>query len=179
MWHSVLVDEFPDAMPIAPGSGLHYILDVPVLEVIGISCLVRFSHPGGAVRSSLRILRLGDAFDLSLEPLTAARTRVRVRIRGATHDIGQLQNPCTRFAELRLDWHTSGRTYLRVDGRLVGYHDAFGRGSQLTIADVAFGSAASVPGSPDPCYRLDRFSVSTPRRRTHGPRLHVAPARPA
>jgi hypothetical protein len=190
MWRSVLLREFPDhnirsleGLPgslspsslalspsegtvlIAPGRSLHYVLDTPLVEVTGVSCQLRIKHPGRTVNSSLRILRLGDEFDLSLEPLTARQALVRVRLRRAWHDIGQLPNPTTQFAELRFDWHTSGKTYLRVDGRLVGYHDALSRGSRLTIEDVAFGSPESVPSANDPHYQLGEFFVRALSRR--------------
>ncbi|WP_329000143.1 hypothetical protein OHA18_37630 [Kribbella sp. NBC_00709] len=199
MWRSVLLHEFPghnsrspqglpgtwssgslslspsrDTMLIAPGRSLHYVLDTPLLEVVGVSCQLRFKHPGRAVTSSVRILRLGDEFELSLEPLTTFQALVRIRLHRSWHDIGQLPNPSTRFAELRFDWDTSGKTYLRVDGRLVGYHDALSRGARLTISDIAFGSPESVPTSPDPCYQLGEFFVRTRTRRTHWPRRQPA-----
>jgi hypothetical protein len=155
-WRSVLLHE--DTVPIAPGQGLHYVLDAPLVDVTGISCQLRFKHPCRAVTSSVPILRLGDEFELSLEPLTSFQALVRVRLHRAWHDIGQLPNPSTRFAELRFDWHTGGKTYLRVDGRLVGYHDALSRGARLTIADISF-------GSPDPSYELGGFFVRARYRR--------------
>ena len=198
MWRSVLLHEFADhnirsvqglpgtlspdslalspsegAVLIAPGRGLHYVLDAPLAEVIGVSCRLRFMYPGRTVSSSVRILRLGDAFELGLEPLTTVQAMVRVRLNGVRHDLGQLPNPSTRFAELGFDWHTSGRTYLRVDGRLVGYHDALGRGSRLSIDDVAFGSPESVPSSSDPRYQLGQFFVRALSRRTRWPRRHL------
>lgn len=190
MWRSVLLRDFPDhnirslqglpgglspaSLPlspsegtvlIAPGRSLHYVLDAPLVEVIGVSCRLRMKHPGRTVSSSVRILRLGDAFELSLEPLTSFQAVIRVRLNRAWHDIGQLPNPSTHFVELRFDWHTSGKTYLRVDGRLVGYHDALSRGSRLTIEDVAFGSPESVPASADPHYQLGEFFVRAQVRR--------------
>ncbi|TCC07808.1 hypothetical protein [Kribbella soli] len=202
MWRSVLLHEFPDhdvrslqglpgtwsseslalgssgdTMLIAPGRSLRYVLDTPLVDVIGVSCQLRFKHPGRAVTSSVRILRLGDEFDLSLEPLTTFQALVRIRLHGAWHDIGQLPSPSTRFAELRFDWHTSGKTYLRVDGRLVGYHDALSRGARLTISDIAFGSPESLPTSPDPLYQLGDFFVRTLSRRTRWPRRHPAAVR--
>ena len=192
MWRSVLLHEFPDhrtlqglpgslapgSLPlspaegtvlIAPGRSLHYVLDIPLVEVTGVSCLLRFKHPGRAVDSSVRILRLGDALDLSLEPFTTFQALVRIRLHRAWHDIGQLPIPCSRFTELRFDWHTSGKTYLRVDGRLVGYHDALSRGARLTISDVTFGSPESLPTSPDAPYQLGGFSVRALSRSTHWP----------
>jgi len=200
MWHSVLLHDFPDhnvrslqGLPgslspssltlspsegtvlIAPGRSLHYVLDSPLLEVTAVSCLVRLKHPGHAVSSSLRILRLGDEyeFNLSLEPLTTFQSLVRVRLHGAWHDIGQLPNPTTHFAELRFDWHTSGKTYLRVDGRLVGYHDALSRGSRLTIEDVTFGSPESLATSSDARYQLGEFFVRALSRRARRPRRYA------
>ncbi|MFG1622631.1 hypothetical protein [Kribbella sp. NPDC049227] len=195
MWRSVLLHEFPDhnirsfqGLPgslspgslalspsegtvlIAPGRSLHYVLETPLLEVIGVSCLLRVKHPGRAVSSSVRILRLGDEFDLSLEPLTTFQALVRVRLHRVWHDIGQLPTPSTHFAELRFDWHTSGKTYLRVDGRLVGYHDALSRGSRLTIEDVTFGSPDTLPSSSDPHYQLGEFFVRALSRRARWPR---------
>lgn len=195
MWRTVLLHELPDhtirpfqGLPgsltpgslalnpsestvlIAPGRSLHYVLDTPLVEVIGVSCQLRFKYPGRTVDSSVRILRLGDAFDLRLEPLTTFQALVRIRLHRAWHDIGQLPNPSTRFAELRFDWHTSGKTYLRVDGRLVGYHDALSRGARLTISDVTFGSPESLPTSPDSPYQLGEFFVRTLSRRTRWPR---------
>ncbi|WP_328521060.1 hypothetical protein [Kribbella sp. NBC_00359] len=204
MWRSVLLREFPDhnirsleGLPgslsphslalspsegtvlIAPGRSLHYVLDTPLVDVIGVSCQLQLKHPGRTVSSSLRILRLGDEFDLSLEPLTSFKALVRVRVHRAWHDIGQLANPSTHFAELRFDWHTSGKTYLRVDGRLVGYHDALSRGSRLTIEDVAFGSPASIPTAPDPRYQLGEFFIRALSRRGHwGRRRATAVRRP-
>ncbi|MFI5694754.1 hypothetical protein ACIA58_23065 [Kribbella sp. NPDC051586] len=195
MWRSVLLHEFADGdirsfqglpgslspgslalspsgdtMLIAPGRGLHYVLETPLLDVIGVSCLVRFRHPGRAVSSSVPILCLGDEFVLGLEPLTTFQALVRVRVHRVWHDIGQLPNPSSRFAELRFDWHTSGKTYFRVDGRLVGYHDALSRGSRLTIEDVAFGSPQSLAGSSDPHYQLGEFSVRVLSRHPRWPR---------
>jgi hypothetical protein len=197
MWRSVLLHEVPDrnipslqGLPgslapgslapspsedtvlIAPGRRLHYVLDTPLLDVIGVSCQLRFKHPARAVTSSVRILRLGDDFDLSLEALTTFQALVRIRLHRAWHDIGQLPSPSTRFAELRFDWHTSGKTYLRVDGRLVGYHDALSRGARLTIEDVTFGSPESLPASPDAHYQLGDFFVRTLSRRKLWPRRH-------
>jgi hypothetical protein len=199
MWRSVLLHNFPDTnirplqgLPgslspgslalspsegtvlIAPGRSLHYVLDTPLVDVIGVSCLLRFKHPGRTVNSSLRILRLGDEFDLSLEPLTTFQAGVRIRLHRAWHDIGQLPNPSTRFAELRFDWHTSGKTYLRVDGRLVGYHDALSRGARLSIEDVTFGSPESLPTSSDPHYQLGEFFVRALSRRARRPQRHPA-----
>lgn len=162
---------------IAPGRSLHYVLDTPLVEVIGVSCQLRIKHPGRTVSSSLRIVRLGDDFDLSLEPLTTRQALVRVRLHRAWHDIGQLPNPSTHFAELRFDWHTSGKTYLRVDGRLVGYHDALSRGSRLMIDDVAFGSPESVPTATDPHYQLGEFFVRALSRRARWPRRHATAVR--
>jgi hypothetical protein len=202
MWRSVLLREFPDhnirsleGLPgslspsslalspsvgtvlIAPGRSLHYVLDTPLVEVIGVSCQLRIKHPGRTVSSSLRIVRLGDDFDLSLEPLTTRQALVRVRLHRAWHDIGQLPNPSTHFAELRFDWHTSGKTCLRVDGRLVGYHDALSRGSRLRIDDVAFGSPESVPTATDPHYQLGEFFVRALSRRARWPRRHATVVR--
>lgn len=202
MWRSVLLREFPDhnirsleglpgslspsslalspsegTLLIAPGRSLHYVLDTPLVDVIGVSCQLRIKHPGRTVSSSLRIIRLGDDFDLSLEPLTTRQALVRVRLHRVWHDIGQLPNPSTHFAELRFDWHTSGKTYLRVDGRLVGYHDALSRGSRLTIDDVAFGSPESVPAAPDPHYQLGEFFVRALSRRARRPRRHATAVR--
>lgn len=195
MWRSVLLHEFPDhnirslqGLPgtlspsslalspsegtvlIAPGRSLHYVLDTPLLEVIGVSCLLRIKHPGPAVSSSVQILRLGDEFNLSLEPLTKYQALVRVRLHRAWHDLGQLPNARTHFTELGFDWHTSGKTYLRVDGRLVGYHDALSRGSRLTISDVTFGSSESLATSPGPHYQLGEFFVRALSRRARWPR---------
>jgi hypothetical protein len=194
MWRSVLLRDFPDhnirsleGLPgslspsslalspsegtvlIAPGRSLHYVLDAPLVDVIGVSCQLRFKHPGRTVSSSLRILRLGDDFDLSLEPLTTRQALIRVRLHGAWHDIGQLPNPTTHFAELRFDWHTSGKTYLRVDGRLVGYHDALSRGSRLSIE--------SIPTVPDPHYQLGEFLVRALSRRGPWRRRHATAVR--
>ncbi|MEV0288011.1 MULTISPECIES: hypothetical protein [unclassified Kribbella] len=191
MWRSVLLNEFPDhdlrslhglpgtwspASPaldpsdgtvlVAPGRALRYVLDTPLLDVVGISCRLRIKQPDPAVASSLRILRLGNSFDLRLEPLTTFQALVRVRLHRSRHDIGQLPNPTTHFVELRFDWHTNGKTYLRVDGRLVGYHDALSRGSRLTIEDVTFGSARSLPTCPDQHYELGDFYVRALSPRT-------------
>src|SRR4051794_11510668 len=144
MWRSVLLHEFADRNPgsiqglpgrlspgslalspsegiilIAPGRTLQYVLEPPLLDVIGVSCSVRFRHPGRAVSSSVRIIRLGEEFMLSLEPLTTFQALVRVRVHRVWHDLGQLPNPSSGFVELGFDWHTSGKTYLRVDRRLV------------------------------------------------------------
>ncbi|MEV0803743.1 MULTISPECIES: hypothetical protein [unclassified Kribbella] len=202
MWRSVLLHEFPDhnirslqGLPgslspgslvlspsegtvlIAPGRSLHYVLETPLLEVIGVSCLLRIKHPGRAVNSSLQILRLGDEFTLSLEPLTTFQALVRVRLHRVWHDIGQLPNPSAHFAELRFDWHTSGKTYLRVDGRLVGYHDALSRGSRLTISDVVFGSPEPLATSSDPHYQLGEFLVRARTRRARWSRRHATAVR--
>jgi hypothetical protein len=203
MWRSVLLHEFPDhdirslqGLPgrlspgsptldpsdgtvlIAAGRSLHYILDTPLLDVFGVSCRLRFEHPGRAVSSSLQILRLGDAFELSLEPLTTFQALIRVRLRRAWHDIGQLPIPTTRRTDLRFDWHTSGKTYIRVDGRLVGYHDALSRGSRLTISDVTFGSPESLPTAPGG-YQLSEFFVRALSRRARWPRIRSALPGPA
>ncbi|MEV4262587.1 hypothetical protein [Kribbella sp. NPDC049584] len=199
MWRSVLLHGFVDRNPgsfqglpgslspgslalspsegiilIAPGRSLQYVLETPLLDVVGVSCSVRFRHPGRAVSSSVRIIRLGEEFMLSLEPLTTFQALVRVRVHRVWHDIGQLPNPSSSFVELGFDWHTSGKTYLRVDRRLVGYHDALSRGSRLTIEDVAFGSPESPAGSSDPHYQLGEFSVRALSRHARWPRRHVA-----
>ncbi|MFI7061294.1 hypothetical protein ACIBL3_09945 [Kribbella sp. NPDC050124] len=201
MWRSVLLNEFPDhdvqalqglpgslspgspalqpsdgAVLIAPGRGLNYVLDTPLVDVVGLSCRLRIRQTDPAVTSSLRILRLGNSFDLRLEPLTAFQALVRVRLHRIWHDIGQLPNSISRFADLRFDWHTSGKTYLRVNDRLVGYHDALSRGSRLTIEDVTFGSAESLPSSPEQHYELGDFYVRALCRRSRWSRRH-APAR--
>ncbi|TDW77243.1 hypothetical protein [Kribbella pratensis] len=198
MWRSVLLHEFADRNPgsiqglpgrlspgslalspsegiilIAPGRTLQYVLEPPLIDVIGVSCSVRFRHPARAVSSSVRIIRLGEEFMLSLEPLTTFQALVRVRVHRVWHDIGQLPNPSSGFVELGFDWHTSGKTYLRVDRRLVGYHDALSRGSRLTIEDVAFGSPETPAGSPDPHYQLGEFSVRALSRHARWPRRHV------
>jgi len=49
--------------------------------------------------------------------------------------------------------------FLRVDGRLVGYHDTLGRGRRLTIEDVTFGAVAVLPDAPAQHYQLREFSV--------------------
>lgn len=192
MWRSVLLlNEFPDhdvrslqglpgslspgsptldpsdgAVLIAPGRSLSYVLDTPLEDVVGLSCRLRIRQSDPAVTSSLPILRLGDSFDLRLEPLTAFQALVRVRLHRVWHDIGQLPNSISRFAELRFDWHTSGKTFLRVDGRLVGYHDALSRGSRLTIKDITFGSAGSLPTAADQPYQLGEFYVRALSPRT-------------
>jgi hypothetical protein len=203
MWRSVLLHEFADRNPgsiqglpgslspdslalspsegiilIAPGRSLQYVLETPLLDVIGVSCSVRFRHPGRAVSSSVRIIRLGEEFSLSLEPLTTFRALVRVRVHRVWHDIGLLPNPSSNFTELRFDWHTSGKTYFRVDGRLVGYHDALSRGCRLTIADVAFGSPESLATSSEPHYQLGEFSVRTLSRHARWPRRQAATVAP-
>lgn len=206
MWRSVLLHEFRDqnirnlqglpgrlspgslalnpsegAVLITAGRSLHYVLDTPLADVIGVSCRVRFRHPGPDFNSSLRIIRLGDAFDLRLERLTTFQALVQVRVHGTRHYLGQLPNPSARFTELGFDWHTKGQAYLRVDGRLVGYHDALSRGSRLTIEDVAFGFPESVPDGPDPRYQLGRVYVRALSRRSpwsrRHPRRHPAAAR--
>jgi hypothetical protein len=201
MWQSVLLHEFPDrnirslqglpgslspgslalnpaegAVLIAPGRSLHYLLDAPLREVIGVSCRLRIRHPGPEF-SSMRIIRLGDAFDLRLEPLTTFQALVRVRVQGTRHYLGQLPNPSARFTELGFDWHTKGQAYLRVDGRLVGYHDALSRGARLTIEDVAFGFPESVPTAADPPYQLGRFFVRALSRRALWTRRHATAVR--
>jgi hypothetical protein len=162
---------------IGPARCLRYRLDVPLVDVVGLTCRLRFRYPEPIVSSSLRILQLGDAFDLGLEPLTTCRALVRIRLQRIRHDLGQLANPGTRFAEVRFDWHISGKTFLRVDGRLVGYHDTLGRGSRLTIEDVTFGPAPALeqlPGqSPAQRYQLDDFSVRVLHGRPHRPRRHL------
>jgi hypothetical protein len=168
-------DPSDGTLPIGPARSLRYQLDAPLVDVIGLSCLLRIKHPAPTVSTSLRILQLGDAFDLGLEPLTSRQALIRVRLQRVIHDLGQLPTPSARFAELRLDWHTSGKTFLRVDGRLVGYHDKLGRGHRLSIEEVTFGSdtgSPGSPGSPGSQYQLDEFSVrvllSRPRwRRRH------------
>ncbi|MER7251279.1 hypothetical protein [Kribbella sp. NPDC000426] len=202
MWRSVLLHEFADTnirsfqglpgnlspgslapspsdgvLLIAPGRSLHYVLETPLLDVAGVSCVVRFRHPAQAVDSSVRILRLGDEFVLGLEPLTKFQALVRVRVHRVWHDIGQLPTPSSRFAEVRFDWHTNGKTYFRVDGRLVGYHDALSRGSRLTISDVAFGAPESLATSPDPHYQLGEFSVRALSRHARWPRRHASGVR--
>ncbi|HET6297172.1 MAG TPA: hypothetical protein VFG33_27550 [Kribbella sp.] len=156
-------------MLITPDRSLHYVLDTPLVDVIGISCLLRIRHPQQVLTSSRQIIRLGDAFELGLEPLTTFQALVRVRLQGRRHDLGQLASPNPRFAELRFDWHTSGKTYLRVDGRLVGYHDALSPGARLMIDDVAFGFLESVPPSPDPSNQIGRFFLRALRRRPPWP----------
>lgn len=195
MWRSVLLYEYSDQDPrsllalpghlsasspasepsegavlITPDRSLHYVLDAPLVDVIGISCLLRIRLPDQELSSSRQIIRLGDAFELGLEPLTTFQALVQVRIQGRRHYLGQLATPSPRFAELRIDWHTSGKTYLRVDGRLVGYHDALGSGARLRITDVAFGFLEPVPPSPDPSNQIGRFSLRVLRRRPPWPR---------
>ncbi|MGW7680720.1 hypothetical protein ACWGID_08285 [Kribbella sp. NPDC054772] len=201
MWRSVLLHEFPDhqvetlhGLPgrlapnslvlepsagivlIAPGRSLHYVLDTPLTEVVGVSCRLRFERPGLAVSSSVPILRLGNAVELSLEPLTTYQALVRVQVHRKYHDLGQLPNASTHFVELRLDWHTNGKTYLRADGRLIGYHDAFSRGSRLTIEDVTFGRPGSVPTATDARFQLGEFFIRALNRRTYWPRRNAQPA---
>jgi len=177
MWRSVLLYEDSDDMP--SGRSHHYVLDEPVIDVIGLSCLVRISHPRQVLGSSSQIVRVGDAFELGLEPLTTFRAFVRVRIQGRQHDLGQLPVLHPNFAELRLDWHTSGKTYLRVDGRLIGYHDALGAGARLTITDVAFGFPEPVSATPDPDNRIDQFYLRVRSRRAPWARRRPSSWRPA
>jgi len=199
MWRSVLLYEYSDQDPrsllalpgrlsasspapqpsegtvlITPDRSLHYVLDTPLVDVIGISCLLRIRHPQQVLSSSRQIIRLSDAFELGLEPLTTFQALVRVRLQGRRHDLGQLASPNPRFAELRFDWHTSGQTFLRVDGRLVGYHDALSPGARLTIDDVAFGFLESVPPSPDPSNQIGRFFLRALRRRPPWPRRRTS-----
>lgn len=166
---SPAADPADGTVPIGPSRSLHYLLDTPLSDVIGLSCVLRIKHPAPTVSSSLRILQLGDAFDLGLEPLTTCRALIRVRLQHVRHDLGQLATPSPHFVELRLDWHTSGKTFLRVDGRLVGYHDTLGRGRRLSIADVTFGPATALPESVAPQYQLDEFSVRALLGRPHRP----------
>ncbi|MET9270656.1 hypothetical protein [Kribbella sp. NPDC003557] len=169
---SPTADPADGSVRIGPARSLHYQLDTPLCDVIGLSCRVRIKYPTPTVTSSLQILQLGDAFDLGLEPLTTCRALVRVRLQQVSHDLGQVANPSTRFVELRFDWHTSGKTFLRVDGRLVGYHDTLGRGRRLSIADVTFGPATSLPQVPAQQYQLDEFSVRALVGRPHRPHRH-------
>lgn len=169
---SATADPADGTLLIGPSRSLHYLLDTPLCNVVGLSCRLRIKYPAPTAGSSLRILQLGDEFDLGLEPLTTGRAVVRVRLQQVRHDLGQLANPGTRFAELRFDWHTSGKTFLRVDGRLVGYHDTLGRGRRLTIEDVTFGAATSPLESPAQHYQLDEFSVRALLGRPHWPHRH-------
>jgi hypothetical protein len=158
---------------IGPDHSLHYRLDRPLADVVGLSCRLRIRHPAPPVTSSLAVLRLGDAFDLGLEPLTAWRSLVRVRVQRVSHDLGQLPISGPQFTELRFDWHIKGKTYLRVDGRLVGYHDTLARGSRLTIEDVTFGPAGSHWDDPAQHYQLNDFSIRVLHGRPHHPRRHL------
>jgi hypothetical protein len=168
--HSLTLEPSDGIVLIAPDRSLHYVLDTPLVEVVGISCRLRFERPGVAVSSTVHILRLGKAVELSLEPLTSYQALVRVRVHRKYHDLGQLPNSNTHFVELRLDWHTNGKTYLRVDGRLIGYHDALSRGSRLTIEDVAFGGLKSGPTATDSRYQLGEFGIRALNRRSYWPR---------
>ncbi|MFD3403979.1 hypothetical protein ACFWUU_25055 [Kribbella sp. NPDC058693] len=167
-------DPADGTLPIGPTRILRYRLDTPLLDVIGLSCLLRIKHPAPTVSSSLRILQLGDAFDLGLEPLTTRQALIRVKLQRVVHDLGQLPTPSTRFTELRLDWHTSGKTFLRVDGRLVGYHDRLGRNHRLSIEEVTFGSDTGAPAAQ---YQLDEFSVRVLLSRPRWPRRHTTVVR--
>ncbi|MEU8225707.1 hypothetical protein [Kribbella sp. NPDC048915] len=198
---SPAADPADGTVVIGPAHSLRYRLDTPLADVVGISCRVRIRHLVPPVTSSLQILRLGDAFGLGLEPLTAWRALVRVRLQRVSHDLGQVPNLGARFMDLQFDWHIKGKTYLRVDGRLVGYHDTFARGSRLTIEDITFGPDVGLPGAlpaglpgalpvqpatlrQDPAgtlvadraqsYQLDRFSVGVVLGRPHRPRRHLS-----
>ena len=168
MWRSVLLREFPDhnirslhglpgslspsSLPlspsegtvlIAPGRSLHYVLDTPLVDVIGVSCQLQFRprphrelvgadpSPRGRVRSEPRT---ADQLP-GLGPGPAAPSLARHR--AAAEPQHALRGTEIRLAHQRQDLPSGGRATRRLprcaESRLPAHHR--GRGLRLPRVD--------------------------------------------
>ena len=115
-----------NSVAVVPGKGFEYLLEQPLEQIIGISCHLRVSYPLPNPASShvraVNILSLGPKAFIQLLAVpelvpdpnkTTAMTGLFIGQSSAS--MGLVKLPASSFTDLRFDWHTSGKTYLRVD----------------------------------------------------------------
>jgi hypothetical protein len=166
-----------NSVEVTNGKGFEYIFDEPLRDVIGISCRVRVAYPipntGLGHMQGFSILGLGSNITI----LTLAQPDPPPAVNPIPSQFGlhishpeggvnvgegagvRVQFPSTSFAELRVDWHTSGQTRLSVDGRLVRYQNALVPGFSFDIDRLSFGHPGDPPTPHAPQYQIARVFV--------------------
>lgn len=163
MWRSVFLHEFPNAdvhslqalpgqlsfgptplhvesggVTLSSGRGLRYAFRDTVRQVIGVSCRIKLRSPFQPISQTTPLLRMDNAFQVSVQPIFTGAS-VALQLGETRHDLAVIPLPYQRFIDLRIDWHTSGQVFLRVDGHLVGYHNALSPGAHLSVANLTLG----------------------------------------
>lgn len=166
-----------NSVEVTNGTGLEYIFDEPLRDVIGLSCRVRVAYPipntGLGHMQGFSLLTLGSNVTvLALaqpDPPPAVNAIPSQFGLNINHPQGgvivgegtgvRVQFPSQSFADLRIDWHTSGQTRLFVNGRLVRYQNAFVPGISFDIDRLSFGHPGQPPTPHAPQYQIARVFV--------------------
>ena len=166
-----------NSVEVTNGKGFEYIFDEPLRDVIGVSCRLRVAYPipnpGLGHLQGFSLLTLGpNATVLALAQAEAPPAVGAIPSQFGLHinrpqgagSVGEgvgvrLQFPSTSFADLRVDWHTSGQTRLSVNGRFVRYHNALVPGFSFDIDRLSFGGLSLLPEPHAPHYQIARVFV--------------------
>jgi hypothetical protein len=150
------------ALPLLAGGMFEFTPAKTLREIIGVSMRIRLKgSTAGFVSSALFRLSAGVDLDLTIRRprfSSSKPTNATVRAGAAGTEFAGALPTLDGYADLRLDWHTSGQARLFANGRLVAYHNAVAPGAVLEINRVAFG----LPNpEPDEFNRLARrFTVA-------------------
>ena len=154
-----------NAVRISGRLGFEHVLEIPLQEVIGISCRARLLFPVNQGSQRFPVFRLGGAAAIYLFRAPGASPDATVALLiGSTRaaNLGKIELPTRGFVECRFDWHTTGQARVLVGGRLVAYHNNVAPGAMLTVDQIGFG--AWVPSTAS--YRIDRVFVRVLQRST-------------
>jgi hypothetical protein len=168
-----------NSVEVTNGTGLEYIFDEPLRDVIGLSCRMRVAYPipntGLGHMQGFSLLGLGP----NVAVLALAQPDPPPAVNAIPSQFGinlaqpnpegpgtvgegagvRVQFPSKSFIDLRVDWHTSGQTRLSVDGRLVRYRNDFFPGASFDIDRLSFGHPGDPPTPHAPQYQIARVFV--------------------
>lgn len=166
-----------NSVEVTNGTGFEYIFDEPLRDVIGLSCRMRVAYPipntGLGHMQGFSLLGLGSNVTVlalaQVDPPPAVNAIPSQFGLNINHPQGgvilgegtgvRVQFPSKSFADLRVDWHTSGQTRLFVNGRLVRYQNAFVSGISFDIDRLSFGHPGHPPTPHAPQYQIARVFV--------------------
>jgi hypothetical protein len=148
-----------NSVEVTNGTGLEYIFDEPLRDVIGLSCRMRVAYPipntGLGHMQGFSLLGLGP----NVAVLALAQPDPPPAVNVGEGAGVRVQFPSKSFIDLRVDWHTSGQTRLSVDGRLVRYRNDFFPGASFDIDRLSFGHPGDPPTPHAPQYQIARVFV--------------------